>query len=234
MPLNFSDALANIKKKAQLEGRPLSQQEVSGVAEGYSENASQRLTRQRALELDKQKHDETLAQQKSQFEATMAQNKKDREAAKEASNQQTGASAGAALGTVIGTAVGGPWGAPVGAILGSIIGKQCIIISACTSRDSYEVNVARLFRDKYMSQYHLGGYYALAHRFVPIMEKSNFLKLITKRFLVDRLVDYGEWVFGLKPKRQLRTSRIITEGFLSVCAAIGMRINVQPFIEAHR
>jgi len=234
MALNFSDALSSIEKKAQLRGVPLTKQEVSGVAAGYSETASERLARQRALELDKQKHDETLAMQKEQFNQRMIQDRKDREAAKKASNQQTGSTAGAALGTVLGAATGGGYLSAPLALVGGLIGSKCIIISACTSRDSYEVNIAREFRDKYMSQYHLGGYYALAYRFVPIMEKSHFIKLITKRFLVDRLVDYGEWLMEAKPKRQLRTSRIITEGFLSVCAYIGMRINVQPFIEAHR
>ena len=134
---------------------------------------------------------------------------------------------------MIGFEVGGPWGAVIGGV-GGLLAGSCIIISACTSSDSYEVEIAREFRDKYMGPYHLGGYYALAHRFVPIMEKSNFLKLLTKRFLIYRLVDYGEWILGYKPKMQLRSSRIVTEGFLRLCATIGMQINIQPYIEAHR
>jgi len=232
MPLNFSDALSNVKKKAQLEGRPLSQQEVSGVAEGYSENASVRLTRIKGLELAKQKHEETLAAQKKEHDDKMALADKNRKAAATASKKSAQAS-GLVTGAMAGAYVAGPVGAIVGGVVGAIAGS-CIIISACTSRDSYEVEIAREFRDKYMSDLHLGGYYALAHRFVPLMEKSRFLKLITKKVLVDRLVDYGEFILGYKPKPQLRTSRVITEGFLKLCAAIGMHVNTTAYIEAHR
>lgn len=237
MPLNFADALASVRKKAQLRGVPVSQQEVSGVAAGYSEQASSRLARIRALDLEKQRHEETRDIQKSQFQQRMAQERKDRQAAERASRRSTAATSatsGALLGyTVAGSAAGGVYGAIIGAGLGLITSK-CIIISACTSKDSHEVEIAREFRNKYMSPYHLGGYYALAHRIAPIIDKSHFLKLIFKKFLVDRLVDYGEWILGRKPKRQLRTSTIITEGFLSLCASIGMQIEIQPYIEAHR
>ena len=233
MPLNFADALSGYRRKAQLEGRPLSQQEISGVAAGYSEQASEKLGRQRALELEKERVDT----QKSQFEKRMAQDRKDRKAAEESSKRSTaasGATSGAMLGYMTaGTAVGGVYGALIGGILG-LVSSKCIIISAFTSKDSYEVEIAREFRDKYMSPYHLGGYYALAHRIAPLIDKSHFIKLIFKKFLVDRLVDYGEWILEYKPKRQLRTSRIVTEGFLSLCAAIGMGVEIYPYIEAHK
>ena len=237
MPLNFADALASVRKKAQLRGVPVSQQEVSGVAAGYSEQASSRLARIKALELEKQKHEETTAMQKSQFEQRMAQQREDREAAIKAGERESAVS-GATTGALLGySAIGGAAGGPVGAFIGYVGGKiasKCIIISSCTSKDSHEVEIAREFRDKYMSNLHLGGYYALAHKIAPLIDKSHFLKLIFKKFLVDRLVDYGEWILGRKPKRQLRTSTIITEGFLSLCALIGMQIEIQPYIEAHR
>ena len=237
MAFNFTQALESARRKSQLRGVPVSQQEVSGIAEGYSESASSTLTRQRTLELAKQKHEETLTFQKKQHEDRVAQNEKDRKAAERASRRSTTASTaatGAVLGyTAAGTAVGGVYGAVAGAAIG-LISSKCIIISACTSKDSYEVEIARQFRDKYMGPYHLGGYYALAHRIAPLIDKSHFLKLIFKKFLVDRLVDYGKWILGMKPERQLKTSRIVTGGFLALCAIVGMHINVQPYIEAHR
>ena len=233
MAFNFTQALESARRKSQLRGVPVSQQEVSGIATAASESASDRLAQQRALDLQK----ESQETQKAQFAQKMEQNKEDREAAAKASKVSTTASAGttgAVLGYgVAGSYVGGVYGAIIGAGIG-LLASECIIISVCTSKDSYEVEIARQFRDKYMGPYHLGGYYALAHRIAPLIDKSHFLKLIFKKFLVDRLADYGEWVLGMKPERQLKTSRIVTGGFLALCATVGMHINVQPYIEAHR
>ena len=237
MPLSFTDALASVRKKAQLRGVPVSQQEVSGVAAGYSEQASSRLAKIVTLQQQKEQFEKTTAMQKSQFEQRMEQDRKDREAAIKAGERESTVS-GATTGALLGySAIGGVTGGPVGAVIGGIAGKilsKCIIVSSCTSKDSHEVEIAREFRDKYMSNLHLGGYYALSTQYVRLINKSHFVKLLTKKFLVDRLVDYGEWILGYKPKRQLRTSTIITEGFLSLCAFIGMQVEIQPYIEAHR
>ena len=212
---NFSDLLADLKRRARMQGREVSEQEVSGIAAGYSEQASSRLARQKQLELDKQRHEETLAQQKSQYDESVARAREERSQDREDARhteQRRGYLAFA----------------------GALANKYCIIITACTSKNSPDVEISREFRDKYMSSYHLGGYYALAHKIVPLLRRSKFFRLLTKRFLVDRLVDYGEWILGYKPKIRLRTSIIVTNGFLLLCAAIGMQINVQPYIEAHR
>ena len=79
--MNFSDALSNVRKKSQLQGRPVSQQEVSGVAAGYSEQASSRLASIKALDLEKQKHEETLAQQQSQHDQRMENKRSDKSSA---------------------------------------------------------------------------------------------------------------------------------------------------------
>ena len=227
MGLNFSNILSDMKRKARLQGRPVSQQEVAGVAEGSAREATGRL----GMVMEQERHEKSLAQQKLMHDEEMRQNEMDRKAAEKSSRMKTMIG-----GATAGFAAGGPWGALFGAGAGLILGgkKSCIIITACTSRDSHEVEISREFRDKYMSGYHLGGYYALAEAVTPLIKRFDFLRLITKRFLVDRLVDYGEWVLKHKPERRLRTSRIVTAGFLALCASIGKRIDVQPFIEAHR
>ena len=235
--LNFSDALRNRENQYRLRGVQMPQTEVSGIAEGYSENASSSLARIKRLEIEQQRVDATKAwqeEQKRQSDLAWAEKREQR-------HEDEHAGKGETWGTVIGGIVGGvaSWYtggalAPLGAAIGGAIGKTCIIISACTSKDSYGVEVAREFRDKYMGTYNLGGYYALAHRIVPLIDKSQFIKLIFKRLLVHRLIDYGEWILGYKPKRELKTSRIVTEGFLSLCATIGKQINIAPYIEAHR
>ena len=217
---NFSDLLADLKRRARMQGREVSEQEVSGIAAGYSEQASSRLARQLQLELDKQRHEETLAQQKSQWDESMARAAEERSQDRKDARHSEQRSAYLAF---------------AGSVFNKWLDKQnCIIITACTSKNSPDVEISREFRDKYMSSYHLGGYYALAHKIVPLLRRSKFFRLLTKRFLVDRLVDYGEWILGYKPKIRLRTSIIVTNGFLLLCAAIGMQINVQPYIEAHR
>jgi len=226
MPMNFADALATMKRKARLRGRPVSQQEVAGVAEGYARESTGRLDVMAA----QKRHRETLIQQQAQFDEKMRQDEKDRRAA-EKSTMIKSMIGGAAAGSVAGP-VGALFGAGAGLIVGS--GGKCIIITACTSTDTHEVERSREYRDKYMSDYHLGGYYALAEAFVPLIERFEFVRLITKRFLVDRLVDYGEWILEHKPKRRLRTSMIVTNGFLSLCAYVGMRIDTKLYIEAHR
>jgi hypothetical protein len=68
----------------------------------------------------------------------------------------------------------------------------------------------------------LHGYYKLASVVVPLIKKYPWFKRLTKKILVDRLVDYGEWFMGYKPKMKYRTSRIVTQNFLTLCYSIGL------------
>lgn len=102
---------------------------------------------------------------------------------------------------------------------------DCIIVSACTGRDSYEVNIARTFRDRYMDEETLTGYYALCVFVVPFIQKYPLLKRIVKRCLVDRLVDYGEWRLGFKPNTELSTSGVVKKVFLGLCRHIGKGVD---------
>jgi hypothetical protein len=136
-----------------------------------------------------------------------------------------GAGAAWAMGAMMGTAagpVGMAVGAAVGAVVGLVSGKSgCIIVTACTDSNSYEVNVARQYRDKFLDRDQLRGYYALAERIVPILEKNARIKSQVKSRLVDRLIDYGEWKLDLKKKKPLIASVIVSKAFLGLCKTVG-------------
>lgn len=124
-------------------------------------------------------------------------------------------------GAIYGAAVGGPVGAVVGGVLSWAETEICIIVTACTDRHSYEVEIAREYRDKFMTHNHLRGYYALAEKIVPRLEASDRARKLVKKHLVDRLVDYGEYKLGKKRAKPKALSYLISKGFLGVCEAVG-------------
>jgi len=131
-----------------------------------------------------------------------------------------------ATNAAIGFLTGGPAGLAVslaGSALGEFTRKNCIIITACTSPDSYEVKIAREFRDKKMTEEQVRGYYIFAELLVPVIEKSDELKEYTKKYLVDRLVDFGEWALGKKQNKPSQISCIVTLSFLNMCKDIGIQ-----------
>lgn len=194
----------------------------------------------------KQQFADQLAQAKleaerraAEFQQSLAEQKKTREEQMSAADRAmkpsfsigkaaTGAIGGAAAGAMVGAkvgAIGGPWGAAIGGILGALggaFGGGCIIISACTDPNSYEVNIARQYRDRYMDIPSLRGYYSLAAVLVPLIHRSERVRRITKSLLVDRLVDYGEVCLGMKERTQRIGSRFVSKAFLSVCRTVGL------------
>ena len=129
----------------------------------------------------------------------------------------TGAMAGAGA-----TSWTGP-GAIVGAIVGGIagvIGSECIIVTACTSSDSEEVNISREYRDKFLTVEQLRGYYCLASICVPLIVRHAWVKRTFKKHLVDHLISYGRWSLGKGPYPG-PLAGLVTRGFLSLCGKIG-------------
>ncbi len=129
----FTEQLAAAKRTAQISGRPITKQEVSGIAAGSAESASARLARSKGLEFEERRVDiseEAAETQKSQFAKTLAQRREEtrlevaaaESAAKreEKQQRQTTVIATTALGAYVasGTAVGGPVGAGVGLLIG--------------------------------------------------------------------------------------------------------------------
>jgi len=202
---NFTDKLMEAKRRARLMGRPLHRSEVAGISAGYAKTASERLARRKQLSLQERSLD---IQERGQEEEIRI--------AEQARKQEKHEARGAAIGAGIGTLIMPGLGTAIGGMLGSTIGGGCIIISACTDPDSYEVNIAREYRDNYMSLEELIGYYTLARLVVPIMPKK-----LVKRFLVDRLIDYGEVILQRKKRLKFASSYWITTGFLKLCEGIG-------------
>lgn len=229
---DFIEALSELKRKSKLMGRPPSTREVSAVSEGYFAGASERLARQKQFELQERE----LSQSKELAEKQLGLQRERLEAEKEAASearkrtmrQSIIGAAGAGIGAYMasGTAVGGPVGAAIGLAIGMAVGG-CIIVSACTSRYSYETDITRQVRDQYLGPITLCGYYALGGIIVPWIKKSTFIKRMIKRFLVDRLIDYGECLLGYKQKPKFRTSKIVTETFLGLCYGIGQSLEMK-------
>ncbi len=136
----------------------------------------------------------------------------------------SGAAAGALAGAAL-TAWSGP-GAIVGGIIGGVVGiasgKGCIIVTACTSADSEEVGIAREYRDRFLDAETLRGYYMIAERVVPAVERSKAMKRIVKRVLVDNLIAYGRHVLRNGPSPGV-VSEVVTRAFLGLCRACGKR-----------
>lgn len=99
----------------------------------------------------------------------------------------------------------------------------CIIVTACTDRNSYEVEVTRQYRDKYLTQTQLRGYYWAAEKLVPTIENNMTVRTLVKKHLVDRLVDYGEMKLGLKDNCKL-SSKIVSNLFLGLIKTVGIII----------
>lgn len=162
----------------------------------------------------------------------------------------TRAGQGAAFGSavpIVGTAAGTLFGAGIGALetawpaietaaedtwdfisdtaedVWDFVSDPCIIITAATDPYSYEVNVTREYRDRYLSQQTLRGYYMVAGKIVPRMYKSKRFKKFIKKHLVDHIVKHCEWGIGLRKKKPVRSS-LITTTFLSFCDFIGSTV----------
>uniref|UniRef100_A0A6M3ITQ1 Uncharacterized protein n=1 Tax=viral metagenome TaxID=1070528 RepID=A0A6M3ITQ1_9ZZZZ len=133
----------------------------------------------------------------------------------------------AAQGAVIGSAIAPGPGTVIGAGFGAAVGlaeSVCIIVSACTDRNSIEVDITRQYRDKYLDADQLRGYYCLAEKIVPCLERNENLRKNVKKWLVDRLIDYGEYRLGLKEKRPRILSYLISKAFLGTIKTIGMML----------
>lgn len=215
----FTDALGSMRRKAQLSGRPLSKQETAGAVAGMAETASTRLYRGRQSQQEQQRIDLAEKSDERQYDIAKKTAKQDKRR-----DTATGVIGGAAAGAYIGSAIPGV-GTVIGGAVGAVVGfvsSKCIIISACTSPDSYEVEISRRYRDKHMSEYELIGYYTIAPTVAGWIHRHRPVKRLIKSQLVDRMVDYGEWIFNIKPEMKNPVlSKFVTKSFLSLCRIIG-------------
>ena len=98
---------------------------------------------------------------------------------------------------------------------------SCMIVTACTSRKSPEVEIAREYRDKFLTRRQLRGYYMLAEKIVPRMHRSPRLTRLIKRWLVDPLIVYGRHALVKTAPPPWRYERIIATAFLALIGCIG-------------
>lgn len=142
-----------------------------------------------------------------------------------------GAAAGAAAGTWVfpgvGTAVGGLLGGIAGGV-SAAFEDDCIIVTCCHGSQSEQVKIAREYRDRFMSDRQIRGYYVLADKLVPLMTREPKLKNAVRRYLVNRLIPYGRWAMGRTTTQPSMASYIVTKAFLGLCGAIG--IYVQQYV----
>jgi hypothetical protein len=110
----------------------------------------------------------------------------------------------------------------VGSIFKTITGGKCIIVTACTSRHSPEVEITRQYRARFLDADQLRGYYALADKITPILERNEKTRKHVKKILVDSLVDYGEYRLGLKKELPELSSILVSKLFLATIKTIGM------------
>jgi hypothetical protein len=110
-------------------------------------------------------------------------------------------------------------------------GGCCIIVTVASNptmkyvdgegRDSYAVNVTRIYRDNIMPPGQLRGYYMIAEALVPRMLESDRWMQWAKRNIVDNVVPYCEWKTGLSVKRPLIKTIIKAKAFLWLCSCAG-------------
>lgn len=138
-----------------------------------------------------------------------------------------GAGAGALGGAAIGSAFG-PVGTIIGGILGAIGGDAavgwiedaCIIVTACNGKGSPEVDIARKFRDGFMTPEQIRGYYAMAEVVAPVLHRSESMKQAVKVALVDKLIDYGKFKLGMADSCPEESEKIALS-FLNDCEKVG-------------
>jgi hypothetical protein len=112
--------------------------------------------------------------------------------------------------------------------------RRCIIITACTSPTSYEVELARVFRDQWLDSLTLGGYYALCEIVVPFIDKYESIRKLAKKYLVDSFTDFAEYFYFKKTGFDKKRSKPITLGFLKLCQTIGRFVDTKKWIDLHR
>ena len=208
---DFASALMRARSRSKLTGRPLTEQETAGVAESFAAQAPAIA----AQKLHAQELAETRRIQQEQAKRVEKVQKK----------ESRGTAAGAAVGGTAGAMLGGPLGAAVGASIGGTVGGalggSCIIVTACTSEDSPEVELTRAYRDKFLTSNQILGYYWLASFVVPFIMNSYFVRRMFKVFLVDRLIDHAMVALKYQDKHRYKTSFWISEKFLGLCNFLG-------------
>ncbi len=99
--------------------------------------------------------------------------------------------------------------------------SRCIIVTACTSPDSPEVNITREYRDKFLTPEELRGYYMIAEKTVPLIHQSPLVRRLIKSCLVDPLIACGRFELGYTRRIPSLFDRLVKRSFLGLCRLAG-------------
>ncbi len=174
---NFTQAIMSLRRRAQLQGRPLSQRELTGISEGAASTADERASRLKSLELQKERD----AEAKRQYEQNMRyQREQDDKAEDQQEKQDMWSFIGA--GFSIGSSVGGPVGGVAGGAVGGLVYGMSSGSFFCTEVDHMlglpdgSDSILRRFK-AYVGRNHkewLGLYLRSAPKAVEQIYKENY------------------------------------------------------------
>lgn len=144
----------------------------------------------------------------------------------------------AGQGAVIGGGYGAAIGAGVGLVEGILTGGEgaCMIVSACMGRESYDVDIARAYRNRFVDRVTLRGYYMIAEWIVPWMECSPGLKRLVRCGLVKPLIDYALWKLSHDPdiSEPHFYTRSVSRWFMRLCRRMGATRSVYIRLNGER
>jgi len=113
-------------------------------------------------------------------------------------------------------------------------GGVCIIATACAGHHSPETNLLREYRDKFLNNRILGGYYALCYKIAPWLTNHKKVAGFVKSLVVDRWVDIAQVRLGYKRRPYLKTSKITGDAFLKLCNFVGKFVDCPKWIDKHK
>lgn len=149
---DYTEFLSTARRKAQLSGRPLTEQETAGISRGYASKAGERLFKAKRLSLAERGLD---IQEKSLDEQLKAAE----EARKSERGEAIGTLAGMGLGYALGPA-GSYAGMIIGGAIGGYVGGSTWLCTETNKQSGLDINVVQLlnkFRD-YCIKYHKAWY----------------------------------------------------------------------------
>lgn len=138
-----------------------------------------------------------------------------------ATGAATGAGIGALAGTFVFPGIGTAAGAVIGAIAGGLGASFCVLHEASYGCDSLEVQIARQFRDRFLTTAQLRAYYGQYEPVADRMRHDKAYRMHVRTVLTDRLVRYGAAVMQIPYAPPSRADVEVARTFLRQLALAG-------------